>query len=97
MKIYTIDNDGYISGIKNVGDKYIMNPNDIEGEAPFFINHHHKTGLERPLTQEQFNQQRIQELKTTIPDREMIKDILTQEELTQLTTDKMELKTLLGY
>jgi len=47
--------------------------------------------------QEQLNQQRIQELKTTIPDREIIKDILTQEELKQLTNDKIELKTLLGY
>ena len=96
MNIYTLDKDGYIVGIKNVGSKYIKGPNDIEGEALFPINHHHETGLERPLTQEQLNQNRIQELKTTIPEREMLKDILTQEELTQLTDDKIELKTLLG-
>ena len=41
MKIYTIDNDGFIVEVKNVGDKYIKNPNDFEGEAPFAINHHH--------------------------------------------------------
>jgi hypothetical protein len=62
MKIYTIDNDGYIVGNGNFGDKYVMNPNDIEGESPYPNNHHHETGLERPLTQEQLKQQEINDL-----------------------------------
>jgi len=88
MKIYTIDNDGYITGIKDVGKKYIMNPNDFEGEAPHPINHHHETGLEKPKSQEQIDQERIAELKETIATNKLL-DL-------PVSTEQAELKTLLG-
>jgi hypothetical protein len=88
MKIYTIDNDGFIVGIKDVGNKYIMNPNDFEGEAPFPNNHHHLTGLERPKTQEQINAERITELKELITNKQLLGD--------SCSTEQDELRTLLG-
>lgn len=62
MLIYTIDKDGYIVSSKNVGNKYSVGDFDFKGEAPFPNNHHHETGLERPKSQEQLNQEEIQEL-----------------------------------
>jgi len=62
MNIYTLDNEGYIVSIKSVGKNYIMNSNDFEGEAPFKNNCHYITGLEKPKTQEQLNQEEINEL-----------------------------------
>ncbi len=60
--VYTIDKDGYITSVSELGEKYILGHSDIEGKPNFEINHHHETGLERPLTKEQLNQQEIQEL-----------------------------------
>lgn len=52
-------------------------------------------------TQEELKQQErqniIYELKKTIPERETIKSVLSEEQLLQLEKDKLELKTLLGY
>lgn len=62
MKVYTLDKDGYIVSKGDFGKDYILGNNDIEGEAPYPNNHHYLTGLERPLTQEQLNQQEINEL-----------------------------------
>lgn len=57
MEVYTTDNDGYITDTKDVGDDCEISENDFIGEAPFKINHHHETGLKRPLTQEQIYEQ----------------------------------------
>lgn len=62
MKVYTIDSDGYIINPKSVGLKCELGPNDVKGEPPFEINHHHLTGLQRPKTQEQLDEEEIQEL-----------------------------------
>ena len=88
MKIYTIDKDGFIVGNKDVGNKYIMNPNDFEGEAPFAINHHFETGLERPKSQERIDSERIEELKELIANKQLLGD--------PCTTEQDELRTLLG-
>jgi len=89
MKLYTIDTDGYITDIKDVGKKCFVGEKDFIGDAPFKINHHHVTGLERPKTQEQINSERTEELKTIIRNKQLLGDVCTIEQ--------DELRTLLGY
>ena len=89
MYIYTIDKDGYITGKKDVGIDCLLSEFDIKGETPYKINHHYQTGIKRPLSQEEINQQRIEELKTIISDKKIL-DM-------DCTTEQAELKTLLGY
>lgn len=88
MKVYTIDNNGFIIGIKDVGKQYIMNPNDIKGEPTFKINHHYETGIKRPKTQEQLDNERILVLRQLISDKKLLDEPCTEEQA--------ELKTLLG-
>ncbi len=85
MKVYTTDKDGYIIGIKNVGDKYTLTSNDFNGDAPHPLNHHYKTGIERPLTQEQKDQQEIQELNAWLDLRRNIEHPEKAEKQARLT------------
>jgi len=86
MKIYTIDKDGYIVGISNLGKNYVKGSYDFEGEAPFAINHHHVTGIERPKSQEQINAERLPVLRQLISDKQLLGDdcIDEQDELRNL-------------
>lgn len=62
MKVYSIDKNGYINSIKDVGVKYKLQENDIQGEPLFGINHHYETGELKPKTQEELKNDEIAEL-----------------------------------
>ena len=62
MEVYTIDNNGYIVAIKRVGNKYILQDNDIQGVPEYNLGQHHETGLEMPKTQAQLDAEEINEL-----------------------------------
>lgn len=88
MEVYTIDNDGYIVGIKTVKNGYKLESNDILGLAPFEINFHHETGLEKPKSQLEIDAERIEELKELISNKKLLDMVCTEEQ--------DELKILLG-
>jgi hypothetical protein len=88
MKIYTIDNNGYITGVKDVLQHYIINPNDIEGVPQFEVGFHCETGLPRPKTEEQLKVEKIVELKQIIDNKNYLGD--------DVTAERAELRELLG-
>ena len=88
MKVYSIDSDGYITDIKNVGANCEIKGGDFKREPPFANNHHNITGLERPKSQEQINSERISELRQLIPDMQLLGDDVTELQA--------EFRTLLG-
>lgn len=89
MNIFSIDSEGYITEIKTVLKHYVMNDNDVEGIPQFKVGQHYQTGLDKPKTQEQLNNERINELKTIIPEKQLC--------ALDVTEEQTELKTLLGY
>ena len=88
MKVYTIDTQGYIVGIKTVGKNYVLGNDDIEGIPLYDINYHYETGIKKPLTQEQIDVGRTSELKELISNKKLLDMDCTKEQT--------ELKGLLG-
>lgn len=80
MLIYTIDKDGYIIEDKVVGNKYVLSEFDFKGKAPYPNNHHHETGLERPLTNQQQLDIRTQQLKDIIADKQLLGEDISKEQ-----------------
>lgn len=89
MNIYTIDNDGYIIGIKTVGENYILNNNDIIGIPKYGIYEHYQTGLKKPKSAEQIKEEEIAELNNWL-------DLRRNIEHPDKETKKTRLLELLG-
>jgi len=88
MKIYSIDENGFINEVKDVKSNYLIRENDFKGEPPHPTNHHHETGERKPLTQEQLQTNRMLELEKLIDRGQKVGD--------DVTVYQEELKTLYG-
>jgi len=97
MEVYTIDDDGYITDIKDVGTDCEIAENDFIGEPPFKLNHHYETGLKRPLTTENIVEKEIQEISSWLEVRKNIPDsAMTPEQVVERNDKYTRLLELLG-
>lgn len=71
MKVYTIDNDGYIVGIKDVGENCNLGQNDFKGEPKFKMGQHYLTGDDRPIPQEAIIAKEVEKLKEIIINKQI--------------------------
>ena len=88
MEIYSIDENGYITEKKSVGNKYVLGENDKMKSISHKVGCHHITGNTKPKSDEEINKAKTIELRQLITDKKLLDE--------PCTAEQAELKQLLG-